>query len=378
MNLKNNNKKLSIKSVSIILIITLVLATFLPGCSVKDTKVNIAGGTTASTTAGTVRYDNTTVLSCPECGLNGNIKTVASDDGYTHYKCGDCGCEWYYLTDGSVEKVLADGTTQLLSTTKAAVSSSKSTTKKSSSSSKKTTKSSSNKATTVKYKEPSGDVVDIVVDKDGNITTVGNKGVFGFAYSQNDKCFYATNEAWQRNFGYSQLYDKTSSVILISYDTARVYFTYDGLEWMVQLWKGQYGLVLVGAEIGVYNRAAGSSASSYYDCADDDHRLYISMDVYRDGSKIFGRSYSQSWWLTGFVPGTLNSTGAYVTSTYTKKLRVDGTITLNNEEMADAFVEGLNNVTYIYNNVDKSKRSFSFTQGVNYSRSGKTVSLSWQ
>ena len=39
---------------------------------------------------------------------------------------------------------------------------------------------------------------------------------------------------------------------------------------MIQFWKGQYGLVLIGAEVGLYNRKENATASSYYDCVTDE------------------------------------------------------------------------------------------------------------
>ena len=141
--------------------------------------------------------------------------------------------------------------------------------------------------------------------------------MLGFGYSTSEKCFYATGNAWQRNFGYSDLYDKTSQYIVISYDTSRIYFIYQGKEWMIQLWKGQYGLVLLGAEVGVYNRPKGSSASTYFECAEDEEMLPISLTLYQDNKTLFARKKKLSWWMTGFVPGQMGI-GAAVSSEYTQ------------------------------------------------------------
>lgn len=217
-----------------------------------------------------------------------------------------------------------------------------------------------------------GDVIKPTIDADGNITVESvdgsDTGLFGFKYSTKDKCFITAENAWQRNFGYNETYDASAPVIAITYDTIRVYFDYDGLEWMIQYWKGQYGLVLVGAEIGVYNRAAGSSASTHFNCADDETKLLQSMDVYRRApdsakyNKIFSRSPSFTWWCTGFIPGTLAAGQYNVEAEATRELKVDSKITLKTPEMAQAFIEGLRQVDHIYHNAPMTKPTFKFTE----------------
>ncbi|MCQ2472402.1 MAG: DUF4474 domain-containing protein [Clostridia bacterium] len=236
------------------------------------------------------------------------------------------------------------------------------------------------------------------VDKDGYLTTEGDKGVLGFGYSFTENCFYATGNAWQRNFGYTKLYDKVSELMVISYDTLRIYFNYKGKDWMVQLWKGQYGFVLEGAEVGVYNRPEGVKVGTFYNCAKDNERLEISLSLYDKGRKLFTRKPQQSWWMTGFVPGQLG-VGAGVGSLLTQLLTAKISITLKDEEMTEAFVEGLQNVTYIFNNVDYAfavsnnwlinpgERKYSFEEGNGTSATrlkgtywveGNTVYLTWK
>ena len=220
------------------------------------------------------------------------------------------------------------------------------------------------------------------IDEEGNITTDGDKGVLGFGYSTSEKCFYATGNAWQRNFGYSDLYDKTSQMAPICYDTSKIFFIYQGKEWMIQLWKGQYGLVLLGTEVGVYNRPQGSSSSTYFECADDSEMLPISLTVYQDNKALFARKKKLSWWMTGFVPGQMGE-GAAVSSEFTKHLSVTTSIDFKDEAMRKAFVIGLKKCNFIYNNVDRTKRTIGFVEGSGtepgtYSVNGNTVTLSWQ
>ncbi len=226
------------------------------------------------------------------------------------------------------------------------------------------------------------DVIKWKVDEEGNITveSVNGKdtGLFGFKYSKKDNCFITAENAWQRNFGYNKTYDDTSSIIAISYDTIRVFFNYDGLEWMIQYWKGQYGMVMVGAEIGLYHRPEGSATSTHYDCANDDTKMLQSMTLYRRASNsnkynaILSRSPSYTWWCTGFTPGTL-SAGYNASAEDTAVLRIDSKLTLHSPEMAQAFMQGLKEVQYVENNVNRTKRSCKFQEMTIAEYESKTV-----
>ena len=217
-----------------------------------------------------------------------------------------------------------------------------------------------------------GDVIDPTIDEDGDITIEGtdgtDAGLFGFKYSTKDKCFITAEEAWQRNFGYNETYDVSSPAIAITYDTIRVYFEYDGLEWMIQYWKGQYGSVLIGAEIGIYNRPVGSTASARYECISDDMSPLQSMDVYRRNNetnkynKILSRSPSYTWWCTGFIPGTLAAGQHNVEADATRELKVDSKMTFKTPEMAQAFMAGLRKVDHIYHNAPQVKPIFKFNE----------------
>ena len=242
-------------------------------------------------------------------------------------------------------------------------------------------------------------VIKLMIDETGGITTEGDKGILGFGYSASDKCFYATGNAWQRNFGYTKLYDAVSELVAISYDTFRVFFKYDYKDWMIQFWKGQYGFVLEGAEIGVYNKPSQSGlTTNFYNCASDKDRLPISLSLYNSGVRLFTRGTQTSWWMTGFVLGKLGL-GAAVTSEFTKLLSVTASITLKDDKMCDAFVKGLQDVNSIVNNVDYAldianskllkpgERAYSFKNGdgktatvINgtYKVDDNTVTLSWK
>ncbi len=159
-----------------------------------------------------------------------------------------------------------------------------------------------------------------------------DKGVFdsGFAYNAFSEQFYATNDCWQRQFGFTPLYDLLAK-LAFDYTTKRIFFEYEGKDWMIQIWKGNYVFdMFVGGEIGIYNKPDGKFGM-FYDCASDEEMMPISMKVYSDERTYINREETLTWWSTGFVladPVNPNS------------LTMEGTITFPTEEMCTAFING--------------------------------------
>lgn len=158
-------------------------------------------------------------------------------------------------------------------------------------------------------------------------------GVAGYLYDPTEKCFYTASDPWQRIVGYNEIFDIFSEVAFIDFDTVRFKFNYKNKNWMIQVWKGQYGLLFYGAEIGVYNKPADRKVA-HYDSVKDNERLKISMDFYEYKKSLFGkaewkkqfsRPYDYYWWCTGFIPG--NRDGEF------EKLRVDARITAKDYDM---------------------------------------------
>jgi fibronectin type 3 domain-containing protein len=160
-------------------------------------------------------------------------------------------------------------------------------------------------------------------------------GVFGYLYDYNEKCFYTADDTWQRNFGYSEIYDNGASLIVIVIETARIKFDYDNRNWMFQLWKGQYGWVLYGAEIGIYNKEKNRPVE-HYTCSNDEDMIQMQMDLYENvggtWQKSFSRPYERQWWHTGFVWGNMIGRN--------KDLQMRARLTMRDFDMLDAVVKG--------------------------------------
>ncbi|MCL2494986.1 MAG: DUF4474 domain-containing protein [Oscillospiraceae bacterium] len=187
--------------------------------------------------------------------------------------------------------------------------------------------------------------------------------------------FYVEHEPWQKQFGFNQIYDLASPLIQLVYGTIRIKFRYgyvyklypadhpqkgqvmyditgnpiyetgaDGKpipkDWMIQCWKGRYGLVMLGAEFGVYTKPSTQTAEHYY-CAVAEEELVMAMDVYQQNFKtgtkkhLFTRGPESAWWLTGFVQGTFHE--------FNRKDEIIAVVnmTFPSEEMMRLFYNGM-------------------------------------
>ena len=172
----------------------------------------------------------------------------------------------------------------------------------------------------------------------------------GYKKDVDNNYYYCDDkDCWQKNAGYNEVYDNMAPLAAMFIDQVRIRFTYDHKDWMIQFWKGQYGWLLVGAEIGVYTAPEGTYKSDHgavnqYICADKEDWLKMQLDCYFSNTnshkgeyvKIFTRPYDDYWWANGFVKGQLTKYNQPRT-----ELNLKCRITLKTKEMADAFAEGL-------------------------------------
>lgn len=119
---------------------------------------------------------------------------------------------------------------------------------------------------------------------------------YGFLYEYNQDYFYSRKNSWQREMDYVKAYDKLASFMNMVFDCEPIHFFYDGREWMIELWKGQYGIT-TGAEIGVYQKRDWRYVS-----VSDAEMLNMRFVLYRKGRIILCRQ-GRHWWLTGFKLG---------------------------------------------------------------------------
>ncbi len=191
----------------------------------------------------------------------------------------------------------------------------------------------------------------------GEFTNRDDSGMFGsgFNFSLNEALTYATVNCWMRNFGFCVFYDiaANSMPLLFNYNTRRFHFDYNGLEWMIQIWKGNY-VVANGGEVGLYNRDPDNKFATFYNCANDEQMLEMSLQIYAGDKLLVNQEPQMHWWINGF---NLSKT-MYLPASLTMKF----SIKMADEEMLKAFCES----------IDKN-----IMKDVRYTVDGLTVYVIW-
>lgn len=162
---------------------------------------------------------------------------------------------------------------------------------------------------------------------------------FGYQYDPNQDIFSNTQEAWQKKFGYGMIYDHFAPFSGMAIDCLPVYFDYEEKTWLIEFWKGQYGINL-GCEAGVY-RADSIVAKevrpiTIFKAADSDETPFISEALFHKKHSVAKLQKSQ-WWLTIFSMGHFAKP---------KHLHCRLSLTFPTAQMRDAFIEGLIDAGY--------------------------------
>ncbi|HEY1290052.1 MAG TPA: DUF4474 domain-containing protein [Burkholderiales bacterium] len=165
----------------------------------------------------------------------------------------------------------------------------------------------------------------------------------GFWYDPAQDIIYSRVNAWQRAVGYTWAYDEAAAPLHMIIDCEPFYFEWSGKLWMIELWKGQYGLE-TGAEIGVYRDDFGAGLSSsrrsrFYGCWSGENLLSMRFTLYRHGRPLFRRGLESHWWLTGFKWGLFTPS--------TRDLVMDAEIYFWSTEMRDAFKQAATKKGYL-------------------------------
>lgn len=180
---------------------------------------------------------------------------------------------------------------------------------------------------------------------------------FGFCYIAAQDIFTSRIGALQRDFGYCSLYDKTALAFHMVFYHLPIYFNYNGRTWLIEFWKGQYG-INTGGEIGVYYADDILSESKWeetlFQCVNDEDMVGLSFHLFRKGMGIADVG-ARHWWLTAFSVGHFSNP---------EDLYMRASISFPRHEMAEAFVKGLTDAGYRYEDICISHHTvaFSFTK----------------
>ena len=179
---------------------------------------------------------------------------------------------------------------------------------------------------------------------------------FGYSYVPSEDVFTTRIDAWQRQFGYSSFYDKAALHFGMVINSLPVYFNYNNKTWLIEFWKGQYG-INTGCEIGVYraDRILNENELDHtlFKSVSNEEMLDISLFFYNITQvKEIAQLSGSHWWLTAFRPGLFS---------IPTNLSVWSSITLLSSEMAYAFYRALIKLGYSSNEIVIHKNTVTFT-----------------
>lgn len=164
---------------------------------------------------------------------------------------------------------------------------------------------------------------------------------FGFVYDEKQDLIYSGMYPWQRELGYCRLYDEAALALNMAIHSEPVYFAYHNRRWLIEFWKGQYGMT-TGGEVGIYVTdkedisIPGVFEGPFFECVPDEERIVMEYVLYKDKSPLFVRK-DLHWWLTGFEVGQFTSPN---------RLVMDIRMTFPNRGMLLAFLKGLHDTGY--------------------------------
>ncbi|RDU24029.1 DUF4474 domain-containing protein [Anaerosacchariphilus polymeriproducens] len=161
---------------------------------------------------------------------------------------------------------------------------------------------------------------------------------YGYMYNTMWDCISSRTDAWQKDFGYSKLYDEMAPFFNMIFDCEPIHFEYDEKLWLVEFWKGQYGLT-AGAEVGIYNRKKSTDGiinKNVYKSLNEDDFLPIGMTIWNKENILFEQK-KRHWWLANFAVGEFVDP---------QDLHGEIEIVFPNQEMCMAFLRGVQKAGY--------------------------------
>ena len=202
-----------------------------------------------------------------------------------------------------------------------------------------------------------------------------NVNMFSYRYDYVDDVYYTDDkECWQRPFGFARIYDILAPYAAMEYDYIRVFFNDSGKDYMIQFWKGQYGLLFHGGEIGVYSKEESDkevNLFTFFKVAEEEDWPMMEVSVYHEQlngewKHDFTREYDRYWWCTGFKAGILRDMEP------ADELRMVSRITFKNERIAEVVARGLYDCGFV-EAADKDRMGLD-----SYYLDGTDVYVKWQ
>lgn len=189
----------------------------------------------------------------------------------------------------------------------------------------------------------------LIVKKYGKISYDGFSAV-GFAYNSQEDIFYSTKNAWQKNFGYTHMYDVFAPLFRMIIDTESIKFYYNNKNWLISFWKGQYGIV-TGAEVGIYcTNQQRINKKTVYLPVNDLEMLSMDLVLYKN-EEVIAKASAKHWWMAIFKLGMFSRP---------KDLTMDINITFQDKKMLEAFLDSFKKLGYDDNDFRIINNTFCF------------------
>ena len=192
----------------------------------------------------------------------------------------------------------------------------------------------------------------------------------GYFYEPGQDIFASRHNAPQKLFGYMHLFDLSATYLNMIFDYETFYFDYDHRTWLIEIWKGQYG-INTGCELGIYYADHILSPEEYrtahFQAVSPKDMLYITLRLNRhltkkaQDSERLAQLKGPHWWLTIFKLGTF---------TKPEDLFVNVSIHFKNTPMMYQFLQSLKttlpdtfykvNGLTVYFTFNRSQRKYNF------------------
>lgn len=164
-----------------------------------------------------------------------------------------------------------------------------------------------------------------------------------YKHNEDGDYYYVSDENY--DYSYNYFYDEVAPAAGIFIDQVQIPFEYEGKNWLIQLWKGQYGMILLGSDIAVMTADKTADGLEDYSFATGDDRLEIKLQCSRkngtESEELFALDSAKHCFANGYSKGQLVN---YTTPL--SELNTYAEITFKSDEMAKLFAKGLKNAGF--------------------------------
>lgn len=146
----------------------------------------------------------------------------------------------------------------------------------------------------------------------------------GYIYEPTQDIFATRLNAPQKLFGYNTFYDLSAAYFNMVFDYETIYFDYGDRTWLIEMWKGQYG-INSGCELGVYYAdslvAEDDYKKTHFHAVNEEDVLDISLLLNRTEKNLsflktrLGYLKYHHWWLTIFKMGVFSRPSDLIVNT---------------------------------------------------------------